>query len=373
MAKPLISADSHITEPPDTYTARIDPRFRDRAPHIVHDEKRGDLFVIEGLSRPIAMGLVAAAGKPAHELTKFGARFEDMHRGGWDPRARLADQERDGVAAEVLYPTVGMMLCNHPDFDFKKACFDAYNLWIAEYCDAYPDRLIGIGQTAMRSVEEGIRDLEHIKALGLKGVMMPGNPAVNDYDDPMYDPLWQAAIDLGLPLSFHILTSQQDTFNGRGPKINAFMSIIRGCQDIIGMFIFSGVFERNPKLKLICVEADAGWVPHFMYRMDHAWDRHRYWLTAGALTRRPSEYFREHIYTTFQDDWVAFKTTDLCNVRRLMWANDFPHSDSTWPNSQALLATHAARLTEAERDLILHDNVAELYGLDGVPTAGGGS
>src|SRR5262249_45445043 len=94
MAKPIISADSHITEPPDTYTARIDPRFKDRAPHVVRDPTRGDLFVIDGLSKPIPMGLVAAAGKRAEELTVFGARYEELHRGGWDPEARLADQER---------------------------------------------------------------------------------------------------------------------------------------------------------------------------------------------------------------------------------------------------------------------------------------
>src|SRR4051812_2598096 len=116
MAKPIISADSHITEPPDCYTARIDARFRDRAPHVVHDPKRGDLFVIEGLTKTIPMGLIAAAGKRAEELQFFGTRFEDLHRGGWDPDARLADQDRDGVAAEILYPTVGMLMCNHPDF-----------------------------------------------------------------------------------------------------------------------------------------------------------------------------------------------------------------------------------------------------------------
>ncbi len=360
---PIISADSHITEPPDTYTARIDPRYRDRAPRLVHDAKLGDLFVIDGLDKPIPMGLVAAAGKAAEELTMFGARFEELHRGGWDPEARLADQVRDGVSAEVIYPTVGMMLCNHPDFDYKKACFDAYNLWIAEYCSAHRERLLGIGQTAMRSVEDGIRDLRKIRELGLRGVMLPGNPAVADYHDPVYAPFYEAAIDLGLPLSFHILTSQQDTFKVRGPKLNAFMSIIRGCQDLVGTFVFGGVFERHPRLKLVCVEADAGWVPHFMYRMDHAYDRHRYWLPAGTLTKMPSEYFREHVYTTFQDDWVAFQMKDLCNIRRLLWANDFPHSDSTWPRSQELLAKHAANLTPEELRLILHDNVAELYGL----------
>ena len=110
MAKPIISADSHITEPPGTYVDRIDERFRDRAPHMIHDPTRGDLFVIDGLDKPIPMGLVAAAGKRAEDLTIFGTRFEELHRGGWDPDARLADQERDGVSAEILYPTVGMIL-----------------------------------------------------------------------------------------------------------------------------------------------------------------------------------------------------------------------------------------------------------------------
>ena len=364
MTKPIISADSHITEPPDCYTARIDKRFLDRAPRVVHDPQRGDLFVIDGLAKTIPMGLIAAAGKRADELKMYGTRFEDLHRGGWDPEARLADQDRDGVAAEILYPTVGMMLCNHPDFDFKHACFEAYNAWIAEYASAHPDRLLGVGQTAMRSVDDGIRDLRRIKELGLRGVMMTGNPAIADYDDPMYDAFWEAAVDLQLPLSFHILTSSNDSLKARGPKLNAFMSIIRGCQDIIGVFIFGGVFERHPKLKMVCVEADAGWAPHFMYRMDHAFDRHRYWLDGSTITRMPSEYFRDHVYMTFQDDWTAFQVKDLCNIRRLMWANDFPHSDSTWPNSQALLAKHAAHLTDDERNLILHDNVAELYRLE---------
>ena len=366
MSKPIISSDSHITEPPGTYIDRIDKKYRDTAPRLVRDEKKGDLFVIDGLKHPVPMGLVAAAGKKAEELTAFGVKFEDLHRGGWDPDARLADQDRDGVAAEVIYPTVGMLLCNHRDYDYKKACFDAYNEWIAEYCAAHPDRLIGTGQTAMRSVDEGIEDVRKMKDLGLRGVMMPGNPQVADYDDPIYDPFWQATLDMQMPLSFHILTSRSDVVGAapRGPKINGFLSIIRGNQDIMGTFIFGGVFERNPALKIVCVEADAGWVPHYMYRMDHAYDRHRYWLKPGqTLSKKPSEYFSEHIYTTFQDDWVAFRMKDMCNPRRLMWANDFPHSDSTWPWSQELLAKHTAHLTQEEKDWILHDNVAELYGL----------
>jgi predicted TIM-barrel fold metal-dependent hydrolase len=364
MLKPIISADSHITEPPGTYVDRCDRKFRDRAPRMVRDPKMGDMFVVDGMERPVPMGLLAAAGKPAEQLALAGVKFDEMHRGGWDPDARMAEQDRDGVAAEIIYPTVGMLLCNHPDFDYKKACFDAYNLWIADYCSAHPKRLIGTGQTAMRSVEEGIADLRKMKELGLKGVMMPGNPAVSDYHDPIYDAFYEAAIDLKIPLSFHILTSKADSFTARGPRLNNFLGIIRGCQDIIGTFIFGGVFERHPKLKLVCVEADAGWVPHYMYRMDHAYDRHRHWMTGTTLSKMPSEYFRENVYTTFQDDWVAFQMKDMCNIRRLMWANDFPHSDSTWPWSQEILAKHTKNLTEDEKNYILHDNAAELYHLE---------
>jgi predicted TIM-barrel fold metal-dependent hydrolase len=357
----VISADSHVTEPPDTYGPRIDAKYRDDAPRMIQDE-RGDVFHIPGMKVPVPMGLVAAAGKLPEDLTTFGVKFEDLHRGGWDPVARLADQDRDGVAAEVIYPTVGMAICNHRDIDYKRACMQAYNRWIAEYASSSPERLVCVGQTAMRTPEEGIADLHEIAALGLRGVMMPGTPGHEDYDHTDYDPFWEAAIELGLPLSFHVLTTR-DTAPVRGPRLNSFVSIIRANQDVIGTLVFSGVFERNPDLKVVCVEADAGWVPHYMYRMDHAWKRHRHWMPHGTLSKLPSDYFRENVYTTFQDDWVAFQVAHLLNDERLMWANDFPHSDSTWPWSQEMLAEHTEHLTERQKDRILHDNCADLYGI----------
>ena len=365
MAFPVISADSHITEPPNTYTDFIDPAWRDRAPHMVDGgEGVGDMFVIDGMKRPVPMGLVAAAGKDPSEIRVMGVKFDELHRSGWDPQARLADQQRDGVSAEVIYPTVGMQICNHDDADYKKACFDAYNRWIASYCAVHPDRLLGAGQTAMRSPEEGISDLESIKALGLRGVMMPGNPGyVDDYDSKAWDPFWEAAVDMELPLSFHILTTRDPT--SRGPRMNSFLSIVRGCQDIMGTLVFGAVFERHPRLKVVCVEADAGWVPHFMYRMDHAYNRHRHWLQPDQeLSKPPSEYFAENIYVTFQDDWSAFKQANDMNWRRLMWANDFPHSDSTWPWSQEMLAKHTVSLTPEQKEAILCGNVADLYKID---------
>jgi predicted TIM-barrel fold metal-dependent hydrolase len=367
-----ISADSHVTEPGDCYVDRIDPRFRDRAPIATTHDTMGAVMVVDNGASVVPYGMVAAAGRPWEKIGPFEyVGWDELHAGGWDPVARLVDQDRDGIAAEVLYPSVGMLLCNHPDADYKVACFDAYNAWMAEFQATDTRRLIGVGQTALRGIAEGVDDLERIAALGLRGVMLPGNASCQadegDYDDPRWDPFWRASIDLGLPLSFHILTSNAEQIGSkmfRGPKMNSFLGIIRGNQDIIGTLVFGAVFERHPELKVVCVEADAGWAPHWMYRADHAVDRHRNWLGGGSLERKPSEYFRENVSVTFQDDWVAFQTVHLVNHERLMWASDFPHSDSTFPDSQQVLAEQTAHLTDDVRDDIIWRNCARLYKLE---------
>ena len=360
----LVSADSHVTEPPDCYHRFIDPQFRDRAPHITHDDQRGDLYIIPGMdTMSVPMGLVAAAGEESHQMSFNGRDFEDWHRSGWDPAHRLADQDRDGVVAEILFATVGMPLAGHEDLDYRRACMEAYNRWLQEYCSHAPQRLFGAGQAAVKNGADGVEEIRRIHEQGFKAVMMSGMPGEADYDDPQYDQLWATAVELDLPLCFHILTNKAYGSH-RGPKINGLLNVIRSCQDILGMLIYSGVFDRHPDLEVVCVEADAGWVPHYAYRMDHIYKRHRFWNKTTELQRLPSEYLFENVWLTFQDDWTAIKLRDQLNVERIMWANDFPHSDSTWPLSQELLAEHTADLDGAERRRILRDNCVELFGLD---------
>ncbi len=369
MAKSLISADSHVTEHPDCYVTRVDRRYRDRAPHLVFDPKMGDTIVMEGI-RPLVLSLASAAGEAPEELlTKRGeeARFERLPKGGWETEARLKAQDRDGVSAEILYPTVGMEVCNLADVPLKKACMDAYNLWVAEFAASAPERLFALGMTPMRDVDESIDDLRTMKRLGMVGVMLPGWPALSDhdYDHEVFDPFWEACVDLDLPPSFHILTAGDGASLGaqRGHKLNSFMAVIRANQDIMGMMVLGGVFERNPRLRVVCVEADAGWVPHYLHRIDHGYEYHRHWMRARPLERMPSEYFLEHIYLTFQDDAPALRYRDDLNLHRLLWANDYPHPDSTWPISRPLLYEHTRGFTEAERDAVVHDNTAALYRL----------
>jgi predicted TIM-barrel fold metal-dependent hydrolase len=140
-------------------------------------------------------------------------------------------------------------------------------------------------------------------------------------------------------------------------------TLIRANQDVISTFIWGGVFERHPELRLVCAEADAGWVPHFAYRLDHFYHRHRHHQQVDDMSRLPSEQLNENVYFTFQDDLVALNSLDMLNPRRLLWANDFPHTDSTWPWSQQLLAEQTRRLSDQERRAILRDNAVEVFGL----------
>ena len=363
MAPGMISADSHVMEPPNCYIDHIDPKYRDVAPRMVRGEERGDYFVVEGIPKPIDIGLIVAAGLDPTTLRIAGRRFEDTYPGGWDPKARMADQDRDGIAAEIIYASVGMMICNLEDGDYKHACMWAYNRWLQEFCAGAPERLYGLGMAAMRTPEDGVKELAKIKEMGFAGVMMPGQPCEADYDDPRYDQVWQAAVDLEMPLAFHILTNRSDSLKHRGPRIAAFQSIMRGVQDVVALMIYSGVFARFPELKMVVAEADAGWVPHYTYRMDHAFERHRHWMKGAAIERRPSEYFFENVWLTFQDDWTAIKYRHDMNADRLLWANDYPHSDATWPKSQQLLAEQRGDMSDAEFRRLTHDNCAELFGI----------
>jgi predicted TIM-barrel fold metal-dependent hydrolase len=259
-----------------------------------------------------------------------------------------------------------MVLCNAKDPLYKDALFRSYNRWLETYCGEVPDRLFGLGQTAILSVDSAIEDFRRIKAAGFVGVMMPGTPIEEDYDHPMYDALWECAVDLDLPLCFHILTSKESAASisqFRGHKLNGFMKLIRAIQDLIGLFTLGGVFERHPKLRFVGAEGDAGWLPHYMARMDHAMTRHGHGKSGPLLPRLPSEYIRENVWLTFQDDWEAFGCSHRMNDERLLWANDFPHSDSTWPHSMGLVDKHAACVTQEVKERILGLNCVNLFNL----------
>ena len=367
----IISSDSHVFEPPDLWAKRIDARFRTRAPRI---ERSGgvDLLVVEG-GQPVAgIGLISNAGArfSAPETISDHGRFEDVHRGGWDPRQHLVDMRQDGVAGEVLYPSQGLFYFKVADPVLMSAIFRAYNDWLAEFCKVAPDRLKGIAMVNVDDVEDGIAELERTAKLGFAGAMITEYPLEHQrYDNPEYEPFWAAAEDLGMPLSLHTATRRQGTNAGVVPRTvrdasrratKAFLPAISLCD-----MIFSGVFERHPRLKVAIVEFELAWVPYVVNTADYTYhERHEEAAYRFKDGLRPSDFFRRNVALSFQEDAVGIRLRDLIGVDTMMWGSDYPHSESTFPRSREILDRMLAGVPADERAKIVGENAARLYRFD---------
>lgn len=363
----VISADSHVLEPHDLWTSRMGAGpFADRAPYMAEHEKHGHLFIIDGL-KPFPIGLAGAAGKSNDELRASGDTADSLRSGGWDPVARLADMETDGVSAEVLYPSIGMTLAQSKDLEYQLACIRAYNDWLVEYCNAGKGRLVGLAMIPTIDPQAAVDEIARASAMGLRGAMVPGAPPEGHYAEERFDPMWAAFADADWPVSFHILTGGGggDPTLGSGLGMLTVMDIVHQVQQTLALLIFGKVFDRNPKLKVVSAEHDAGWVAHYAYRLDQMWDRHHNWLgrRSQGLERQPSEYLRQNVWYTFQKDPVAVETRERVGVDRLLWASDYPHSDSTWPHSRKVIERDFAGVPDANVQAIVHDNAVALYGI----------
>jgi predicted TIM-barrel fold metal-dependent hydrolase len=305
------------------------------------------------------LGLAGAAGADDADLQEVGTRFADIRPGAWLPDARLADQDVDGVAGEVLYPTIGLFLIDHPDRAFATACLTAYNRWLADFCSYAPSRLIGCGASAANSAEDLTDDVTGVRATGLRGVLLPLASPGEPYSSPAFDRAWATAADLRIPVSFHALPPRR-RLPALGPA-SAVVQPVWEAQELLTELIFGGVLHRSPGIRFVFAEFDAGWVPHFVQRLDHHFHRNYRWLRLdSAMDRPPSHYVRESVHFTFEDDEFALSVLprDGMNV---LWGNDFPHAESTWPHSRRVAARAAASLPRDEYRAAFGDRLCNLY------------
>ncbi len=374
----VISADSHVMEPADLWHERLDKKFRDQAPRVVKNENRpGFLFTAPGMTPfPAAGGF--AIGKSGDELKEHLTKgYEAARPSGWDPAERLKDQDVDGVEAEVLYTTLGMPLFRLKDPDLQRACFKVYNDWLAELCGYNPKRLTGLALISLGDISDGVKELERSAKAGLRGAMIWGSPPDDrPYGNKMYDPFWQAASELRMPLHLHTGTgngpeSRRDVdpvtglikSTNTGSVMESYGNMVQEVQRSLNSLIFGGVLERFPRLRLVSAESDVGWIPHFMYRLDHAYEKFSK-LVPDPIPLRPSEYIRRQVWATFQDDPVGPAAYKLFGADNYMWASDFPHADSTWPHSRDVIARDFDGVPEDVTRKIVFENCVKLYHMD---------
>lgn len=364
MTYQIISADSHFVEPPDMWAERIDKRFRDRAPHLIkeYQGKEGDFLACEDIAVPLTQ--FCGAGKSGDELLEHSKKgLRALPKSVWDPAERLKEHELDGVKAEVLYASCGMALFAIQDAELRAAAFRAFNDWAAEYTSYRPQRLIGAGLITLENIPTAVAELQRCAQKGLRGMMIQGSPPEErPYSSPDYDSFWAAAQDLNLPISLHIFTSRRSEVEVK-KALQTYMQGPHYVQLTLVDMVSGGVFERFPQLKIVSAENDVSWLPHFLYRLDHGYDKFRK-FEGVDLKLMPSEYIKRQVYATFvfEDAWADMHKH--YGMSSLMWSSDYPHADSTWPRSLEYIAEHFKGVPEDTLVKVLSDNVASLYGIN---------
>jgi predicted TIM-barrel fold metal-dependent hydrolase len=360
-----ISADSHIVEPPELF-APLEKRFGERAPRIRFGGERGpQLDLGDGrLGLSIAGFLQAGVDFSRPETQEAMKKGYELARPGvYDIKARLEDQNLDGIDAEVMYPSILFNVYQIADTEVVNATFASYNDWIADYSSGAPDRLFGLGAVQLRDIDSAIAEMERAKKLGLVGVCIPATaPPEHLYSDSYYDKFWAAAQDLNMPLGMHIFTGATDRHGlpfAQGGSALAFAGVIFSIADLVQ----SGVCARYPGLRFVITEFETGWLGITLKRLDWGYWRPGGPRRPGALPEPPSYYWKQNFRITFEDDEIGVKTRNYSGSSTLMWGSDYPHGDSVFPHSQEVLGRILAECTPEERYEMTVKNVVELYDL----------
>ena len=385
-----ISADSHVVEGRDVFTGLAD-RFGDDAPRIMDIGDQVDAIVIpsrgmHGVS-VARMGMAATRlarnepleRKPGHKpdvahmndpelVALFAKGYAGMRAGLLDGSKRYQDQDADGLAAEFLYPGFFGMF-SLENIELLVALQKNYNDWLHDYASASGGRLYGLAAIPIQDPVAGLAELQRVIKLGFRGGCIPcTSPAEQPYSDMTYEPIWALAEEAGFPLSMHVGTNAYlpREYRNAGTRRDAIADYAASqgtVQRTIVEFMCRGVCERHPMLKLVVAEFNAGWIAHWLDRVEQGLQRERRNIAEPYTGPHPHEVWLRQFYATIEDDRPALLTRDLISVDNLMWGSDYPHTDSTWPCSLDVLDELFDNIDDTVRSKITCDNVKSLYGL----------
>lgn len=379
----MVSADNHATEPND-YLDHIEPEYRDRIPKLVPDENGALWLVCEG-----SKALLVKPGpksKTVQELQPYERKEHNQHSGSRmddeDVRRsksaltvemRLADQNRDGIDAEIVYPNRGLLCFATPDPTFAAAMCRAYNRWSVDYFAGVTDRVLPAALVAAGELEQAMAEIEWAAAHGYKCVAL-GNkpvwgPTITDelaYNHPQYDRMWALLQETELTVCFHVSTGRDPRAAGGngGALINYVCHSMATTMEPLVQMITSGVFERYPTLRAGTIESGIGWIPWLLETMDYAYRAHHFWIRP-VTPEKPSFYYRRNCFSTFQEDHEGLmRVEELGLVDNFMWANDYPHHEGSWPHSAESVERQMGHLSDESRAKILGLNAARIFNID---------
>jgi predicted TIM-barrel fold metal-dependent hydrolase len=356
----LISGDGHVNEPPDLWTDRVPAAFKDRAPRMERFDD-GDGWVIEGVTDPINFGMNACAGLEPEDM-KGWVRFEDIRHGGYEPAARLEEMDRDGVDAEMLYPTPrlsGAIIANQ-DTEYHLTMVRAYNDWISEFVEYAPERFGGIAIVPNRGVEEAVAEIERVMDRpGMRAVMMGAWPHGTLAIEPEDDKVFGVLAERGITLNIHVSMTQSMPAAHKA-KLPGYGRFFDAPNRMIEM-VFAGVFDRFPELNVLFAETDFGWVPYVKEQIDNNYLRLDP-VSRFGLQMLPSEYIARHFHFGYMTDTFGLQNIGYVGAERVLWSNDYPHISADWPHSWRVIQASMSGMSPADKQLVLAGNAQRLYG-----------
>ena len=357
----IISADSHVAIQHEAVLGHLPARYHEDYQRCIAEagqrmaKKAKRMAPAEkGGGNPSQQANWSAAGRP----------------GEWDPVERLKDMDIDGVEAEVLYCQIdaGAAVFAMKDGG-REAAFRAFADAALDFASHDPKRLLPVYPLPIVAIDEAVRELTRLARAGARALMLPLYPTdlgLAPYWDERYDPLWAAIQETGIPVSQHV-GANDALFEIMGrdptPAKGVFQSLPPlFMSESIASWIVTGILERFPKLKIIFVEAGLGWLPFYLERLDRMYVKHG-WKDMEMLKEEPSFYWHRQMGATFEEDEFGIANRHKLGVDNLMWATDYPHPDSTWPESQQVIETHFKDVPIEEARQIIGGNAARFYGL----------
>ena len=364
----IVSADSHILEPPDIWTARMPERFRDRIPHQLRKDQ-GDVWVFPGTD-PFPYGLNQCGGLPPEDY-KVWIHWDEVRKEAYDPAARLISQDGSGVVAEILYPSprvANAIFLTENDPEFQLACIVAYNDWLSELCAHDPERLIGLALVPSGGIDRAVAETERaLKLPGMKGALICRYPTKGIRLAPEDDPLFELCARAGVAVHIHVGLSGSDAGMPKQASefVGAFTGVFRFYDPPIRMseMIYTGLLDRVPGLQVVWAEVDVGWVGYLMEQLDDRYARQNP-ANKIPLKLKPSEYFKRNFYYTIVKDAYGVRNRAAVGVDRIMWSSDFPHATCDYPDFATAIKHDFAGVPADELHLMLAGNAAKLYGLN---------
>jgi predicted TIM-barrel fold metal-dependent hydrolase len=366
----IISVDDHIVEPPNAFEGRFPAKLADRAPRVV-ERDGAHVWVYDGEVLP-NVGFNAVVGRPIDEWGFEPARFDDMRRGSWDIDYRIKDMDLSGVYASLCFPSFlpgfgGMRLQQTAkDPEMALAAVRAWNSWnIEEWSGAYPDRQIPCQLPYMLDPEIGAQEIYKNAELGFKAVSfseapnMQGLPSIHSGH---WDPIMRACEETGTVINLHIGSSGTSPSTAEDAPADVVGVLFFGYAMFATVdWLFSRIAVRFPEIKICMSEGGLGWVPALLDRLDHMQAYSAMYGTWKGIAIPPADVLRRNFYFCAVEDPTAFVLRERIGVEHILLEEDYPHCDSLWPRTQAVIAKSIGDLPAHDIRRFTWQNAAELY------------